>query len=377
MAATTGLGYDPTDREGLVDFSTVDFLDAPTVPEHPYAYFGEAEELVGSPAEGTAFSSSGTRTYVRRFQVILTKTTYGAVVACNAPGVPRPYSLYDPHPGIETDRLALCVDLSAVRKAQAADDQAPVWIVTARYSTDVPAAGPNLAYRLGDAMAGPGYLPWLELPDVEFDAEIVSQAPQYDLDGWPYFNSAGVPFVPAHTTPLAIPVLVVTKNFRSFTPDRVKEHAFVVNQDEWLGPPGSWLMEAPRVKVLYRGPFRYYRVTFRIKLKTSLPLLSWPDTVDEFGNRVRLDPNTWQPILLDAGMHETVKVAGVPLTNQPVPITNMGFPVNQPVLLDGFGSKLRPPAAGDPMPDPVYLQFRQYPEKPFGVLLDPAEIQPD
>lgn len=381
MGVTTGLGYDPVERAGVADAAFLAFLDNPfLVPADLTPYFGVAEELPDSPGAGTPFSASGVRTYVRRFVVKLRKNTYGPVVACNAPGVPRPYRLYDPHPGIETDRLALCVNLSAERAPGTSGDQAPIWIVTAQYSTDVPAGGPNLLTQLGDATFGPQYYPWQELPDVEWDAEVASQAPDTDLDGTHYFNSAAMPFNPAPTFPVAIPVLVVGKNFETFSAAQIKKYSFVVNNDHWLGqPPGSWLMEAPKVRVAWRGPRRYSRVTFRIKLKAVLPRTQPMQGLDEFGQRVELDPTIWQPLVLDAGMYKLLKkalYAGTPLEKMHVPIYRWMTAVTQPVPLDGKGDELAPAAPGDPLPDPLYLHFRQFPAEDFEPLLPAAEIEP-
>lgn len=320
--------------------------------------FLDPEEIVSCEllyeSRGVVFSSNHSREYVRKWRVIVRSKELQPIDVCYAPCIPFPYSPYVPTNG-RPDLSAVLVHLEAEREHQ---DDYQSWIVTGRYSTDVSDSGPNANMRLGDSFIGPANHPELERPVIEWDEEESTEAPQYDLDGKAFLNSAFQPFTPAPTFPTSVPILVITRNQLTVDPLILAAYSYAVNSQVFLGnPAGTCLSLPPRGRLMYRGNTPFYRMTYRVKIKTT----TRPDPDNPFEGIIR---DTWQPRILDCGLYRLLKLNlfGAKLFNQPVPIFRMGHPITTPVLLDGEGGVLRPDTTdpANPVYTPVFKEFRRY-----------------
>ena len=322
-------------------------------PEPDPDQFVRCDELF-SGRRGVPFSTDMRREYVRRFRVVVTNKYWGPVAIAQAPCLPFPYAPYvavSPD-GVECDLTAVCV--SIVPEVEH-EDEWKSWIVTCNYSTEVVESGPDSNVRFPGQASGSQNQPWLEPAVIEWDSEESSYAPPFDNNGFPFVNTAGQPFSPAPTFPVAHPVLVVSRNQQTFSPAVVSAYSYAVNSVDFMGnPPGTCQVMPPRAKLMWRGRQSYYRTTWRVKIKTNFV----PDDI----NPEQLVRDVWQPRILDAGSYQLQAIFGlVPIPKSLVPIYIGGQPVSQPVMLDGHGRKLEPDADGKWRP--VYLRFDLYPEK--------------
>jgi hypothetical protein len=323
---------------------------------HPY--FNLVEELYDH--EGTPFDAGGVRTYTRKFRVVATVTTLGPSMVCSCPGIPMPFAPYIPGRALENDMLARAVKISA--KRMMADDY-KTWIVTVEYSTAMPEGGPSPSSgtNLGWNRAGIQNNPWDEPPHLEWEPEVGTRTPTADLDQKPFVNSAGQPMYPAPAVEDGISVLVITKNarFNSLVAvrDHIERYSFVVNLNSFVGASrGSALSLPPRAVESYRGPLRYWRMTYRIKFKRRDT--SWLQGL--------FPADTWQPKILDAGMYQIRSIWGVPDPNKElIPIFKGNTQVNYPVPLNGKG---QPAAPGMEK----FISFKYYPEVDFSDIILPA-----
>jgi len=312
-------------------------------------YYGLVDELPEGRA-GTPFNHGGAREYTRKFLVHIKNKEMGPVAVCWHPGLPKRYDFYKSKSGVEYDLTSLCIKKSAVPKNTQQGDDWVQWIVTCEYSSELgKMAAPDDPGDPGDPgkpesgdspkSAGASTNPELEPPELEWDWEIKNEAIPVDLDGQPFINSANQPLSPPPTVEVAFPVLVVTRNELQYDVDVAAEYAYAVNQDVFMGRDAGTVQCMPaRAKAVYRGFLQYYRVTYRL--------------------RIRTDGKTWQPEYLDAGTCRLQNTPGAPNQGQPVPIIRFGAPITQPVLLKQ-GQPQTPPFK------PYYIRRRVYESKPF------------
>jgi hypothetical protein len=354
---------EPDNMEDHLDAVEDIGLDPEEVVEPDPDAFRQVEELPFG-RRGRPFSHSQVRTYTRRWRVLLKPgyRDYGPVAVIQAPGLPWPYSVYVSANGVEYDEAALLVDYDAEQEDQ---DDWQRWIVTGTYSTDLGDTGPNFKTLYGNSGIGPQNNPELERPTIEWDSEETVEAPQFDLDGRPFVNSAGQPFTPAPTFPVGNPVLVIVRNVKRYDSRTYNKYAFAVNDDMFLGnPPGTCQCVPPRAKLMYRGAITYHRVTFRIRIKTN-------ETVDADG--VTLVRETWQPKILDAGMYQKETRWYLPSFGDLTPIYDkQGHAMTQPTLLDGNGRAQAPVVGPDGIArkTPVWIYYRRFPTRSFNVLFN-------
>lgn len=331
---------------------------------NPDDYIEYVEELFNG-RDGTPFRSDYNREYVQLFLVVTNDKRASNIIVCSATGIPLPFDHYSTDLGGEEDTNALCVELSA---RQMPDDQYH-WIVTAKFSTVVPAAGPPAdAGNPGGGKNGCQDNPELEPADTDWDFEIVQKALPYDLNGKPFVSSAGQPFVPAPTFEVSYPILNITFNELQFNYQEANEFAFSVNRKDFLNsPPETVQCFPPKVKEVYRGNLRYYRVTYKLKFK--IPTFGLTTLSQLFG----LKNDTWQPKILDQGTlaleqsydPDTGDPAGLKQVNI---IGNDNVIAHHPVLLDGKGQKApyTPPVNGIVQnTNPFYLDFEVYRKADF------------
>lgn len=310
-------------------------------------YFTSIEELA-TGKEGTPFSAGGTRTYTRRFRVMVKTNLIGPAGVCSCPGVPLPFAPYTPNRKEEWDRLAVAVDIKAAQELS--DDWQP-WIVTVSYSTDTTPYGPTYGKTgLGNALSGTQQNPWDEPATVEADVENETVYPNLDLDGFAYVNSADMAFTPAYSHPTGYRAYTVIRNEKKTTfENRTEDYVYVVNKTTWKGyPPGYVLCTGGRGPLVWRGSIPYYRVTYKLLCKKRVQLEDGSYTAG------------WQPKILDAGMFQKAVLFGIDLApGRTVPIVEFGHQVNQPVMLDGTGRR-QTEVDGDGNLIPVYLDFKAF-----------------
>lgn len=320
---------------------------------------------------GTAFASERNRQYTRRFRVQVKTEDLGSSVVCTAPGIPRPFSPYTNAEGTEYDLSALCVRIYA--EQQDPEDRHH-WIVTAEYSTVMPSGGQDLAMNFGFDPAGSQHDPELVPPELSWEDETTTWAPQRDLDGRPFTNSADQPLTPAFTEEIARPVLVMIRNELNFKRSTITDYSFAVNADTFLGcPPGSVQAFPPRAKQEFFGPKTYWRVIWRFRFARVRPL---PDQANGPPRDLPADPppveneqlESFQPEILDQGLCRLENRVGAPDYGKPVSIIRKGVPISSPVLLNGLGQPATTilTVTGKKRITPYYLKFRTRKSMPFG-----------
>lgn len=331
-------------------------------------YYQSVEEIYDG--EGTPFDANMVRSYVRRFRVKTKYTTMGPAAACACPGIPMPYAPYIPGRPFEWDMYARAVRISA-RRERATENEFSSWIVQVDYSTQMPDGGPIPPSEIGLGFSGLGAQnkPWDEPPALEWDPETTTTTPLADKDGNPFVNSAGQPIYPAPPVEQGVAVLTIKRNWRfnSLYQSRlhVEKFSHVVNANAFVGASrGQVLSLPPKAVERYRGPLRYWEMTYRLKFKKGPQ--NWKGWLEHLFTH-----DTWQPKLLDAGMYEIKHVAGVPDPNRRlVPIFRAGVQVTQPVPLKN-GRMANPT---DPISAQNWLRFRYYAEEDFTDLIPTGKL---
>ncbi len=319
--------------------------------------FRSVEELYTS-RPGTPFSSTGPRTYTRRFRVMVKTSEIGASFVCRCPGLPEPFAPYIPARRFEYDPYARAVNISADTEK---DDDWQAWVVVVQYSTEMPAWGPLFGkIKLGwDTVNGIQNKPWLLPPVIETDTETFTDYPLVDLDNLPYTDAAGRPFRPAPGFQAGYKAITITRNEKDFD-TRTEDYILVTNSSEFRkAPTGYALCLGPRATEVYLGTQKYHRVTYRVLLK----------------KREKLKDGTfspgWNPVnILNAGMYQRASLFGAPLPANfgLVPIVKFGVQVTDPVLLDDDGKELVD------VTKPTFISRRPYRSVNLGDLLNPAQI---
>lgn len=320
-----------------------------------------AEENINTRTGGS-FGVRGQRQQTRKFRVVTTNAEYGPNEICQADNLPGPYDPFVANGGTTLDLATVCVQLIADLDPQAQEDSRFHWIVTAVYSTEVPAEGIPTVTRWGDDPVGSQNNPWQEPPHYRWESETIQRTPPNDLDGYPFVNSAGQPFSPPLTFEMSRPVLILTRNQETFDWSVANLYAFAVNEDLFMDyPPGTVQCFPIHAELDHRGSIPFWRVSYRLRFGIA----TYNPEIDDF------EVESFQPKILDAGMC-AIKylVFG---RGTPAPIVGYGgLPVNQPVPLNGLGQQLLSvpdPVRGGWMIEPVYRSFRVFPSKPFAPIL--------
>lgn len=318
--------------------------------------FSHVDEMI-EDRSGVPFSADLSREYTRKFLVRVTDKTYGPVLICSHPTLPRPYDPYITADGDEFDLLALCVK---IEPKQDKNDWKH-WEITYTYSTNVPRNGQQLDLTgFPGGQGGPGggggsaqNNPEMEPPEIEWDFEVVQTYPQYDLLGTPYTNSAGQPFPNPYGVETAHPVLVLTRNEMNFNRENAADYAFSLNSKPLLGAPVETAQcYPPKAKVMFKGPLRYFRVTYKIRfINTHLDF-----NIAEPGQQV-FQPR-WQPNMLDSGFAYRDDATGKLRSFK----DDEGRTLSGPSLLNGLGQKaeVKRHRNGLMLPVPVYMEFSAY-----------------
>lgn len=322
-------------------------------------YHQELHKLIDD-REGMPFSVRGVREYTKRFRVVMTNRTADSLIVCSCPGLPIPYSSYYDFTDIGDlvyDLFALMVEM----RAEQDQDDEYLWIVTCKYSTEMPEGGkpafPGYPTTVGGKTAGgAANNPELEPPDINWDFEEATETVLEDLDGQPYTNSANQPFLNAPPVLDGRPVLTYTRNELYYSAAKASEWGYTVNSLPFLGfPINTVLCMPPTARMAWRGPLVYWRVTYKFKVGRKYYSAS--------GNSVYY--RQWQPRILDAGTCRLDSNPASPTFGQPMPIfLPGGVPASTPQLLNGLGQQLKTPgtvSASNPAGvKAVYRDFRQY-----------------
>lgn len=259
------------------------------------------------------------------------KATWSAnrtfLVTDTAPTTERLVLLTGPALGSAHPRFAGLYCVSKSCRAKRKDLTA--WELTATYQS-VPA---NTQY-VENPLARPAVISW---SSVSYEEEIYK-----DIAGKTILNSAGDYFDP----PIRVARSrwqVTYKRNRASVPTWILNYADAINSDEFtiggLTIPRGYA-KLDRIEI---GP---------MQIENEIAYY-------EVGYTLTVQPESWQPKILDQGLYE--KVGGVRRR-----IRVNGEPVSEPVLLDGTGQAL-----ADPAPEnAVYLtQYKAYRELPFANIL--------
>jgi hypothetical protein len=321
--------------------------------------------------KGTPFSSSYTRTYQRKFLVVTNDRQLGAGYVCGAPGIPRPWAVYQSDDGQEFDLFAVLVSYDCSRLVV---DGHFHWTVICNYSTEVPEEGvPDLPAEIGRVMGGVQNEPWTRPPVIRWDWEETTWSPPVDLDGRAFLNSARQPFSPPPSFPVARLILVVEQNELFFDRIIASRYAYAVNSDVFLGAlPGTAQCMPIRSEPRNLGTLPYFKNTYRVKfglpkhLPANGPAAVNPFLTDKAVADVITDLQSFQPEILDQGYCRLAGV-GQPNAHRPIPVFRPGGTIPAPVLLDGAGNEVLPNADGRLIP--TFIKFRVFQSMPFAAIL--------
>lgn len=325
-----------------------------------------AEELMDG--EGTPMDVTGLREYTVRYLLIALTPDVNEIDCCLAEGVPR---LYAPHTTVSRykfgDPLSLMIKSSAKRRDE---NDWQVWIVTCLFSTRNPnnTEIPTDQSNNPDPRSSTGSQnnPENELPEYGWRGEDENLAIPVDLDGRFFGNSATEPLKPAPIIPVTYPIFVIQRNDLVMNRDIISDYNKALNTDVFMGaPPGYAMMLLIESDIKYKGPYQYWRSTYRIKFHWSLQKGNNQNVVNFWKNlKIRIGDafdSPFQPLVPDMGMSELKDVNGV---KRPVPI--MPTP-GVPVMLDGAGLR----ATVDPDKGriiPTMVPFKIYQKRPFADL---------
>lgn len=183
-------------------------------------------------------------------------------------------------------------------------------------------------------------------------------------------NSAGVPFDPLPEYEVDIKIIRITRHVRDYPRMMFNNFQGATNSD-------GVTIQKPK----YRFIENLRRYAARLKFNASFAIINrvkvWQQTTEIY---VLPPPLTWRRELVDRGLDRRAMhgdpdgEGGVISTDSIDPggayhrkmVDAEGFPIVEPVLLDGKGQPL------DPGKPPVFLEFSFYVERPFAGLVNDA-----
>ena len=190
-----------------------------------------------------------------------------------------------------------------------------------------------------DPTVSPLAQPW----DVEWGFASSREAIDRDVYGHPIVNSAGESFDPAITTEVRDLVLRIVRNQGAYDP--ILAHDYVsrsaVNLDEFWGfAPG--IVKCLKIKANSQrtGDLWFWRVRYEFAMRAD----------------------GWLRRILDQGFREFTGTDANGKPTYELITDDNGYPVTQPVLLDGNGNKQAEAA------DAVFLEHQVHPGKQFSLL---------
>lgn len=363
--------------------------------------------------EGTPYDVTRQRSYVRRFLVKVKYKGVGPVHVCLCPGIPLAGSIYVsgpvggyPNPAdangaaypdivplpVVYDQYAVLVRKSAKRRTNDPGG-ANFWIVTCEYSVNTNLLDPTVQVQNPDN-------PELDTPVIRWDFEEGQEAPSHDLQGYPYTNSAKMPFSPPPVVPKNYAVLTITRNELNFNYSKASAYATRLNLKTFLNnPPGCVQLSAPTgeqktIGGSGQGGLQYWRTTYRLKFRPPqrtggflIPMVANSgirqyDKAGQpiwFSNQVGL-PNlpsngigvlgtlyyassfadSWQPTILNKSMYKIGRQGEVmaELVGKSVPIVKNGHPIQHPVIINWQGQEVGGDSYGN-VP-PWWIRFEDF-----------------
>lgn len=318
---------------------------------------------------GNPWDTSGVRTYEKSWKVgVKTKSHANPLVVVKHRDLPFPYAPYISNNGLQIDPAAFAVSIDAKPMV---DDDWQWWIVTVKYSTEMPDNGPDFSLA-SQARGWPSYLlgvqniPWYERPTFTFDEGEMTIAEPFDRLGRAYVSSAGQPFSPPPSRRHRYPIYVFERNMPTFmvTAGLIQRYTDALNDRTFLGHPRGTVQcksFAPG-QLRYRGKITYYRIRLSFAIETRLVVD--PNALAAaaaFGTPVlaATTRRTWQPWYIDQGTEVIETRTPLKTFNTPVPIIVNGQPATHPKMLDGNGQQLRPSPDGKLYP--FRLEFEDFP----------------
>lgn len=248
------------------------------ITDHPLFTF--CDEMPVPPGESVVYSMEGHRSYPRQFRVGVKVQGLSPITVSRCPGIPIGGSFYVGLDG-SGDVLAILRDIKAAPERQ---DDWQYWLVTCNYTTDL----------RGNQLQTPDSQdrPELERPSVEWDEETMQYANWFkDRKGMYIGNSAHMPFSPPMSFPLAYPVLNITRNELNFNVTRAGDYAYAINAGNFLGyPRGCVQCMPPKAVQTWKGSYRFWKVTYKIRFSPVLWMPKTPRIAVKFDN----DPAAYQ-----------------------------------------------------------------------------------
>ncbi len=310
--------------------------------------------------KGVTYTIDGNREYSRFFLVLVKSKFLSPVDVVLCPGLPRFGSFYVTPGSWDTQSKLIKIEASQMDK-----DDWQRWLVTCTYSTKWQPQTQDPKNPENDPL------------EISSDFEIEQIAPDSDLDGRAYINSAYMPFTPAPTFPIAYPVMTITRSELNYDFTLASEFAFALNDDDFLDYPIDCVQcLPPKATQAYSGSLAYAKVTYKLKFAPKIGVTTLDNDGFAETNEVF---KSFQPRMLDQGTMEWKKLTqfnGDPLPPADpnfgkfdwVKIYIKGSPAASPVLLNGQGGK-GPVLSADGVPIPQYRSFRQYKRQSFESLL--------
>lgn len=300
---------------------------------------------------GGSADANMARTYTRVYEVYVDSPYDDAVTAGTAPGY-LPV-MGEPH----SEDLAAFVTNRDIQQ-DAADPLR--WLVTITYTTQQPgtesvtAPGESLQPNGGGSQA-PGdrsenplarVAAWrVNFQTTQEPATVgFKVANNGDVAVLPtaILNSAGLPFDPPVMVEVSRPVVSVTKNIVNLDLNKLTDLQDSVNSKAWKSfPPRTVRVSGIEVNSAFENGVAFWSITYHFAV-------NW---------------RTWDVQPLDAGFHERIQTASVPVATYEWREITDDHGAQGPYPLDGNGRVL------DPSQDPVYLRWVATKENDFNTMI--------
>jgi len=219
------------------------------------------------PDGGTVYNQTGPREHVRKFLVVVRVKGLSDTNVAACPGLPRRGSLY-----ITPYSYDLLAVLKTVKAEPQYKDDWQNWVVTCTYSTESGRNEPDTDH------------PELERPKVSWTEETMQYANWFkDRRGTPIQASSKLPFSPPLTFPISYPVLNIVRKELDYKVEKGEIYSYALNIDKFLNyPKGCVQCMPPHAEQAWKGNYRYWVVTYKIRFAPILWLEKVPKIVLRF-----------------------------------------------------------------------------------------------
>jgi hypothetical protein len=272
--------------------------------------------------QGSASSDSASREYVMRFRVVTNDPNDGPQVVSF--GVDPTTGVAVPNRGDryvwghDADLACRCNQLEIQQHA----DNPRVWDVTAHYTTQARDRNDN---------------PLQRPTSIRFGFAKFERVAERDVNGQAIVNSAGSYFDPPPMMDDSRPTIVMVRNEPSFNAALAMDYQDAVNSAAWFGfPAGTAKVSQISASDHWENDVYYWEVTYEFEIRRE----------------------GWTLRLLDQGRYERSGTNVRPILDA------NGDPVQDPVLLNGSGSRLDNPGPSTA----VFLNFDVYKQRDLNAL---------